>query len=250
LALPEGLKITPGQFFMIRTTPGFDPLLRRPFGALSITDLNDSGQKGLSILFRDVGQGTHLMAEWSKGRDVDMLGPLGKGFTRAEGSRRLVLIAGGLGIASLYGLAESVFRSKNRPEVYAYIGGKSKRDILMKSEMETMGVQVHVTTEDGSMGTRGMITDWLRNEGSHLEACGNAAVYACGPLEMLAKVAKITQDFSLPCEVSLEARMACGVGSCLGCAVNTLDRGYRMACKDGPVFDANEIDWKRIKRLL
>ncbi len=252
LSLPgaDCLGISPGQFFMIRTGPNLDPLLRRPFSVLSMDHAGDAGQRRISILFRAVGQGTRLMARWSQGEPVDMVGPLGRGYTLPAQLRTVVMIAGGLGIASLFGLAEAVLRRERRREVWVYIGGESKRDILMKSELEDMGARVEVTTEDGSMGKMGLVTHRFEAEGLRLTKNGNTAVYACGPVEMLARVATITQRVSLRCQVSLETRMACGMGSCLGCAVRTRDRGYQMVCKEGPVFDVTEIDWESTKRLL
>ena len=100
------------------------------------------------------------------------------------------------------------------------------------------------------MGMRGVVTDWLEREGPNLLRKGKPMVYACGPIEMLARVASVVERLSLPCEVSLEARMACGVGSCLGCAFRGPEQGYRLVCKDGPVLDAGKIDWAESGRLL
>jgi len=250
LPVLDSFRILPGQFLMIRTTPGFDPLLRRPFSIHSMGHRSDEGQRRLSILFRAVGQGTQLMAGWTQGQPVDVIGPLGRGYTTPEQLGTVVMIAGGLGIASLFGLAESILLREKRGDVRVYIGARSKEDVLMKSELEDMGARVEVTTEDGSMGTMGVVTHWLETKGPHLAKKGNTVVYACGPLEMLARVASLTQRVSLPCQVSLETRMACGVGSCLGCVVRTRDKGYQLVCKNGPVFDARQIDWERIGRLL
>jgi len=252
LSLPvlESFRFLPGQFFMIRTGSGFDPLLRRPFSTLSTDHSRDEGRRRLSILFRVVGRGTRLMAGWKQGQPVDIMGPLGSGYTIAKHVRTVVMVAGGIGIASLFGLAQSILLGKNRLDVRIYIGGKSKEDILMKPELEGMGARVEVTTEDGSMGANGVVTHWLEMETPRLAKDGNTAVYACGPFKMLARVASITQRVSLPCQVSLESRMACGVGSCLGCAVSTRRKGYQLVCKEGPVFDVGAIDWDSIERLL
>ncbi len=248
LASGECPGVSPGQFFMIRTSPGFHPLLRRPFSVHSMGRLSSEGC--LSILFQTVGQGTRRMAEWTQGQPVDMIGPLGRGYTIPEQVVTVVILAGGLGIASLFGLAESILLKHKGTDVRVYIGGKSKERILMRRELEQMGAKVRVATEDGSQGMRGMVTQWLEKVGPDLRKNRNALVYGCGPLGMLARVGTLTQRFSLPCEVSLEARMACGVGSCLGCVVRTRDRGYQLVCKDGPVFDVRRIDWKRTKRLI
>jgi dihydroorotate dehydrogenase electron transfer subunit len=155
-----------------------------------------------------------------------------------------------MGIASLFGLAEWVLREKDAIDIHIGIGAKSKEDILMTQELEAMGARVEVTTEDGSMGTKGLISDWFADQIPLLAGNKNATIYACGPLEMLAKVSAMIQKVSLVCQISLEARMACGVGACLGCAVKTREKGYQLVCKSGPVFDASEIDWERIGWLL
>jgi dihydroorotate dehydrogenase electron transfer subunit len=190
------------------------------------------------------------MAEWTRGHPVDIIGPLGRGYTLPEGTETVIIVAGGLGIASLFGLVESILQSGQRLEVRVYIGARSEKDILMRPELEGMGALVKVTTEDGSTGRKGMVTHSVESEAPELAERGNTVVYACGPLKMLATIAKTMHRVSLPCQVSLETRMACGMGSCLGCAVRTRDRGYQMVCKEGPVFDAMEIDWERGERLL
>jgi dihydroorotate dehydrogenase electron transfer subunit len=139
---------------------------------------------------------------------------------------------------------------ENRTDIRVYIGGKTQQDILMKPELESMGARVAVSTEDGSMGVKGLVTEWLDREGADLSKAGCTAMFACGPLDMLARVATLAKELALPCQVSLETRMACGLGACLGCAVRTRHRDYRMVCKQGPTFDASEIDWEATKRLL
>jgi dihydroorotate dehydrogenase electron transfer subunit len=253
LSLPflKALEASPGQFFMVRTTPGFDPLLRRPFSILSIDRPDDGIHRRLSLLFRTVGRGTQLMAQWTSGCSVDMLGPLGRGYTLPKDRQNVVMIAGGIGIASLFGLAEWILLARGMPShLRICIGGKSREDILLKPDLENMGIEVDVTTEDGTMGTTGVVTDWFQKALPSLWKKGKPMIYACGPMEMMTRVASIAQDFSLRCEVSLEARMACGLGSCLGCVFKTPEQGYRLVCKDGPTLDAREIDWKATGRLL
>jgi len=257
LLLPPSasFEILPGQFFMIRTGMTLWPLLRRPFSILSSDPPGHGKKRRVSILFRVVGQGTRLMAEWQRGQSVDMIGPLGRGYTLPESSGTVLMLAGGLGIASLFGLAESILLKQGAPLVWVCIGGKTGEEILMKSELEEMGAEVEVTTEDGSMGMHGLLTQWLERLDTQMRMAAltkspGLAVYACGPFEMLARVAAITRMLPLPCQVSLEARMACGVGACLGCAVKTRQRGYQMVCKAGPVFDAREIDWEATCRLF
>jgi dihydroorotate dehydrogenase electron transfer subunit len=243
-------EIAPGQFFMVRTSTGHDPLLRRPFSVFSTNYVDGENRMHLALLYRIAGKGTRLMAEWSAGRLVDMVGPLGRGFRIREDVQTRILVAGGLGIASLFGLAESLLRMGKGSGILFYIGARTREEILMKPELESRGVRVEVTTEDGRMGRGGLVTTCFEADAPRLAGGGNASIDACGPFEMLVRTAKIARRYSLPCQVSLESRMACGLGACLGCPVKTRDRSYSMVCKDGPVFDADEIDWEGTGKLV
>jgi dihydroorotate dehydrogenase electron transfer subunit len=246
----DPVQIQPGQFFMIRTSPGFDPLLRRPFSVFGFRPVGEQGESRLSILYQVVGRGTELMTGWNKGQPVHMVGPLGTGFTVPESARHVLMMAGGIGIAPLFGLAEWVLREAEGVHVRICVGGRSSEDVLMTHELSVLGAQVEVTTEDGSMGMKGLVTDWFKEKASHLAREGNTMVYACGPLAMLVAVSTLTHRLALPCQVSIEARMACGVGSCLGCAVKTREKGYQLVCKAGPVFDVMDIDWENTRPLV
>ena len=234
---------------MIRTSPGFDPFLGRPFSVFRFTPPGDQGESRLSVLYRAVGRGTELMTTWDKDQPVHMMGPLGQGFTVPERARHVLMMAGGIGIAPLFGLAEWVLRETEGVHVQVCVGGRSREDVLMTRELSALGAQVEVTTEDGSMGMKGRVTDWFSERVSHLAQEENIMVYACGPLGMLAAVNTLTHRAGLPCQVSIEARMACGMGSCLGCAVKTREKGYQLVCTTGPVFDVMDIDWEGMKPL-
>ncbi|MDP2929151.1 MAG: dihydroorotate dehydrogenase electron transfer subunit [Candidatus Omnitrophota bacterium] len=267
----------PGQFVEVKCFDGFEPLLRRPLGVHRI--LNN----GIEILYEVVGKGTELLSCKRVGGTIDIIGPLGNGFsfTRSmvSGLRSTVLIAGGIGVAPLVALAESLAYSVQRiayrknPKIYVLIGAKTKSHILCADEFKKIGCKVIVSTEDGSMGTKGLATDLLEDLLSAKRyplppkadppQAENAILYACGPVAMLRAVAKIAETKRIPCQVSMEERMACGVGVCLGCPVKVrtaynvqrtaLTRyaqrntqyEYKMVCKDGPVFDAKEIMWER-----
>jgi dihydroorotate dehydrogenase electron transfer subunit len=247
----------PGQFVEIKCSKGHEVLLRRPLGVHRIL----SG--GIEVLYEVIGKGTELLSRKRPGDTIDVIGPLGNGFsikrttnnacpTKPEGRRReqrtTILIAGGMGVAPLVALAEDL--RKNKYDVTAMIGAKTKARILCEGEFKALGCFVSVATEDGSNGRKGLVTDLLRST----QYAVRSTIYACGPNPMLKAVAKIAENHGIPCQVSLEERMACGVGVCLGCPVRvrtaysvqrtaSTQYEYKMVCKDGPVFDAKEIAW-------
>ena len=229
----------PGQFVEVRCGRGTEPFLRRPIG------VNGVAAGGIELLYEIVGRGTELMSRMKKGEECDVIGPLGNGFnidTRAQGhkSTRAILVAGGNGVAPLLFLAEEL--SKKRREVFVLIGGCSKSHILCEKEFKKTGAKVSISTEDGSKGRKGLVTHLLTNLLGPCPLPLATTIYACGPMGMLRAVARMARDNGVPCQVSLEERMACGVGVCLGCPVK-VRHGYKMVCKDGPVFNAEEIAW-------
>ncbi len=227
----------PGQFVMIKVRPGLDPLLRRPFSICGVKeDL-------VLVLYRVVGKGTSLMTESRQGERLRVLGPLGKCFAVPERNSSRLLVGGGIGIAPLLFLSQ--FHKEK--DTVLMMGFRSAKHIL--SPQKIIGEQrgFLVATDDGTQGRRGPVTDLLDEflrKGSR-----DVAVYACGPRPMLKKVAETSMALRIPCEVSLEAHMACGLGACQGCAVKgsaTSGRSYFYVCKEGPVFKAEEIDWERL----
>ncbi|MDR1162916.1 MAG: dihydroorotate dehydrogenase electron transfer subunit [Candidatus Accumulibacter sp.] len=244
LSASEGFvrEAAPGRFVMLRVEGTTDPLLRRPF-AIFDADAS-SGGAVFEILYRVVGKATAILSAKKEGDVLDVLGPLGKGFDLAVPAAEHVLVGGGVGLAPLYALAKELRAASSTVRLFA--GGRGRDDIVRAEAFASLGVECHVATEDGSIGERGLVTQPLTR---HLESQGaKATIYACGPEGMLRAVAKIAARHALPCQVSLESRMACGVGVCLGCVVGgrraapqTPD--FRCVCSEGPVFDANEIDW-------
>lgn len=217
----------PGQFVDVKVANGTEPLLRRP---LSIHRVSGNT---FEILYEAVGPGTKLLSQRKKGEKLNVLGPLGKGFSIE--CDNLILVAGGLGVAPLRFLAdEAVKQEKN---IQVILGAGTKACVLCEADLLPISESLKVTTDDGSYGQKGLVTEILP---SLLRA--HCTIYACGPRAMLAEVARIARGNDFPCQVSLEAYMACGIGACLGCAVETVN-GYKMACKDGPVFNAEEIKW-------
>jgi len=229
----------PGQFAMVKVGEGMDPLLRRPFSIHRVTG-GESGE--FELLFRVVGAGTERLARVHVGDRVDVLAPLGRGF-RPQG-RHPLLVGGGVGVAPLLFLAESLLQDGARPKLL--LGARADRDVLCHDDFRCLAVPYALATEDGSMGEPGLVTALLDRE---LQAgAEGVAVYACGPAPMLAAVARLCARAGVPCQVSLEAHMACGVGACLGCVVPGTSQPYLRVCKEGPVFDAGEIDWGSLGR--
>jgi dihydroorotate dehydrogenase electron transfer subunit len=225
----------PGQFVMIRTTVGKDPLLRRPF---SIHQTSKGGR--LQVYFKVVGRGTHLLAHVKTGETLSILGPLGKGF-RAKAQAPTVIVGGGLGIAPMLFLAKEMSRiKKNCNGDLILLGARQKIELEpLLEDFRQFGHQVLTATDDGSLGHHGVITDLLQ---SHELPVG-CAVYACGPEPMLAGVYNICRLQGISCQVSVESVMACGMGACLGCTRLAKDNTYTHVCLNGPVYDAEDLQW-------
>jgi dihydroorotate dehydrogenase electron transfer subunit len=239
---------TPGQFVMVRVRNAIDPLLRRPFGVFDLgaftTDYTDCGKQSyLEILYKVVGKGTEMLSTLHQGDHLDILGPLGKGFVPGDASDEKILVGGGVGLAPLYYLARELVTTSR---VRLFAGGRNKEDILCITEFERLGVETYVSTDDGTLGASGLVTEVLEK---HLAAgVDNKTIFACGPFPMLRAIAGIAQRHEIPCQVSLEAYMACGVGACLGCVMKGRNHtaetpDYRCVCKDGPVFDCRDLKW-------
>jgi len=219
----------PGQFAMLRCGEGLERVLRRP---LSIHDVH--GQH-VAFLYRVMGPGT----EWLSRRErdvIDVMGPLGRGFSVGDGSRKLLLVAGGIGVAPLRFLAEKAVAAGK--EVTLLMGARSSAE-LYPVGLLPRGLNVQVATEDGSRGEKGLVTVMLPRFASGVDQA-----FACGPEAMYRGLRDEREKLQsgMPVQVSLEARMGCGMGACLSCSVKTR-HGMRHVCKDGPVFDLDEIDW-------
>jgi dihydroorotate dehydrogenase electron transfer subunit len=226
----------PGHFVMIRVSEGTDPLLRRPFSICSI-----EGDSLFLILYRVVGQGTSIMSKAGKGDRLSVLGPLGRGFEMPRSGEVPILVAGGVGIAPLIFLAQRLGRRK----ALLMTGFRTADEIVDKKTCGLSGYQISIATDDGTAGHPGFVTDLLKD---HLDGNKKEAplVYACGPTPMLKTIAALTQSRGIPCQVSLESLMACGVGACQGCAVRAAsaeEQAYLHVCEDGPVFHSESLAW-------
>ncbi len=213
----------PGQFVNLELPGKF---LRRP---ISVCDW-DEGR--LLLLVKEAGAGTRQLVRLPAGTELDTLSGLGNGFDLSAVPENAVLTGGGIGIAPLYGLAKRMIAAGRRPR--AVLGFRSKADAFYREEFAALGLEVHIATEDGSLGTRGFVTDVLKTlpEGQY--------VLACGPTPMLKAVHALPQLSGG--QFSFEARMACGFGACVGCTIQT-KQGPRRVCKDGPVFQKEDIVW-------
>jgi dihydroorotate dehydrogenase electron transfer subunit len=228
-------RVNPGQFVTLRI-PGLDgAVLRRPFS------VHRTDGSSLTILYKVVGRGTEAMQTLAPGDVINLLGPLGNGFPLEMDPDVLpVLVAGGYGMAPLYGLARAVARKG-----VVFVGGASARDILCVEEFEQLGWQVHVATMDGSRGKRGLVTDildtWLAQVRDQ-----RLQMYACGPYGMLKAVGARAENTRCLAWLSLDRHMGCGVGACLACVQKVRRAGqvvWARVCKDGPVFDSRDIIW-------
>lgn len=221
----------PGQFVHIKC--GDAQLLRRPISVCSCQENETSDL--IAIVYEVRGEGTQWLADREVGDRLDVLGLAGNGFTiRNDG--RYLLVGGGIGVPPMYGCAQ--FNSGNST---AILGFRSADKIILIDQFKEACQKVLIATDDGSCGYHGFVDSLVRQE---LEL-DNAydAVLACGPKPMLRSVARVAEEFDIPCLVSMEERMGCGVGACLVCACDMADGSRKHVCKDGPVFDSKEVDW-------
>lgn len=227
----------PGQFVMLApgpvgAAPRTDPLLPRPMAIFR------SSGSWLEVLYKVVGRGTALLAAARVGDRIALVGPLGGGFPLPAPGERAILVGGGTGIASLHDLAAEAQRRGGRVSVL--LGARLADELLARADFERLGVDLRLATEDGSAGHEGLVTALLDEA---LQETGSARVYACGPTPMMRAAASRAAAAGRPCHVSLENRMACGYGVCLGCAVPRAAGGFDLVCRDGPVFEAGTLAW-------
>jgi dihydroorotate dehydrogenase electron transfer subunit len=225
----------PGQFVMIRGAWGRDPLLPRAFSLLAV------GPGGTAdILAKTVGRGTALLERALPGAEVDVLGPLGSSFPEPQADTTDLLVAGGVGLPPLYMQAALAADRRQVARSEMIYGGRGAADLVLLHEMRAMGLGLFLTTEDGSVGSQGLVTRALEARFEHHRG-GPVRVLGCGPNAMLWAVARMARARGVPCFISLEEQMACGIGVCLGCAIPARSRPFRYVCSNGPVFDAADV---------
>jgi dihydroorotate dehydrogenase electron transfer subunit len=230
--LEPTIEPTPGQFYMVQTGDSLDPLLKRPFSYFRKTS------ETIQFLYTVKGKGTAKMKALKAGSVIQAIGPLGSGYPSPQKGIIPLLIAGGIGVASLFSLAECCIRKP-----YLIYGARCKNDLLMLNELEQLGSELITCTDDCSFGKEGKVTDILTGFlSSPFHKGSSYIIYACGPRPMLSAVSEIAVASHIKGFVSLEENMACGFGACLGCAVQT-KKGYKRVCKEGPVFPIEEIVW-------
>lgn len=225
--LPE---IAPGQFAQVRVDGSPSTYLRRP---ISIHDV-DTLKNEICLLVQMVGEGTRHLGATNVGDHLNLVLPLGNGYTLPEKGEKVLLVGGGIGIAPLFHLGECINAIGATPAFL--LGGKKSSDLVRLDAFRSVG-ETFVTTEDGSLGEKGMVTMhsiWNQNNFSK--------IYVCGPKRMMMAVAKTAQHDNVWCEVSLEHMMACGLGACLCCVEDSVD-GNLCVCKEGPVFNTRRLKW-------
>jgi dihydroorotate dehydrogenase electron transfer subunit len=234
----------PGQFIHIKCSIDSYPLLRRPISIHRI----DKKKGEIFILFQVMGEGTKLLAQRVVGDDLDIVGPIGNGFNIYPESKKIMIVGGGIGVAPLLALCEESIRQGK--EVRVLIGALKKELVIGEESFKILRVKVDVATDDGSYQYKGVVTDLL--ERIIKEGWLADQIFACGPKPMLRKISEIALKVNIDYQVSLEERMACGIGACLGCVckIKTKDKKeykvkyeYKRVCVDGPIFEGSEVVW-------
>jgi dihydroorotate dehydrogenase electron transfer subunit len=238
---------SPGQFVMIRNSDLREPLLPRPLSVYGFH--REDGHAILNLFFRVIGRGTSLLSRLNPGASLTILGPLGRGFTIDPDIRKIILVAGGVGAAPLVFLLQQGYRKispNESPEMTAYIGARTAELLTGLDDCFQGYPPLRTATDDGSRGYHGPVTELLKNNLSGYDA-DSTVILGCGPWAMLRSLDLLLRDTRIRCQVSLEERMACGVGACLGCVVAVKEgegqTGYRRVCHDGPVFNIRDIVW-------
>ena len=226
----------PGNFIEIRVTDQVEPFLRRP---ISIYNINKE-EETIEFIFQVKGKGTKLLSKKQEGEMIDILGPLGKGVFKLEQYSKIAIIGGGIGIFPLYELAKQAKHSGKN--VSTYLGFRNKEMVMLENEFKEVSDNLIITTDDGSYSEKGFAIDYLEKDLKNIDS-----IFACGPLPMLRAVRKLAIDNNIPCQISLEEKMGCGIGVCVGCAVKTANSTnespeYLGVCKVGPVFDAKLVE--------
>lgn len=234
---PEIVKVAkPGQFLEIKVSETGEPFLRRP---ISIYNL-DKENEVLEFIFQVKGRGTELLAKREEGDLIDIMGPLGNGNFTVKEYKSVAIIGGGIGTYPLYELTKEL---KGKTNINVYLGFRDKSLVSCEKEFEEIGLnKLVIATDDGSYKEKGFAIDFMKKD---IEEHKVDKIFACGPLPMLKAVREYAIKEDIPCEISLEERMGCGIGACLGCAVKIVSGDivkYGHVCKDGPVFEAKNVE--------
>lgn len=228
--------VFPGKFIEIRVSKTFESFLRRPISIYNADKTNNT----IEFIVQVKGRGTEFLSEIEEGEMLDVVGPLGNGIFDIKNCKNIAIIGGGIGIFPLYLLAKENIK---QAEINTYLGFRNKELVMLEKEFKDVSKRLTITTDDGTYGQKGYAIDYLKADMDNLNI---DAIFACGPLPMLQMVKELAESKNVYCQLSLEQRMACGIGACMGCSVklNTIDGSvqYARVCKDGPVFESNKID--------
>jgi len=256
-------EIRAGQFINVKIGETNDPLLRRPFSVFRCVKLG-RGALGIEVVYKITGRGTKFMANLRQGDKLDVVGPLGHGFEWVKDKKTHVLLAGGIGSAGLFMLGEEISKEVHEHDLklYTLLGAETKKSVVLEKEFATLNGTVLVSTDDGTYGYHGFIPEMLKYAIDGGKIPLDCVVYACGPEPMLRALASICKKYCIPAQISMERHMMCGIGACLVCACK-IDKsgvlkhrnvksshiqfspegefGYALVCKDGPVFNIDEV---------
>ncbi len=247
LAAPAiAARVEPGQFVMIRTANGQDPLLRRPFSVFEVLRGSDGTPDGFTILSKRVGPGTARLYGARPGDLLGCLGPLGRPFGLVDPPTDAWMVAGGVGLAPFATLAERL-RARGCAATLFY-GARCAAELFAVDLFERLGVRTILTTEDGSCGLRGRITEPLAAELGRLPPDRPLMLYACGPEPMLVAVSQVAGGYQRPSQLAMERVMGCGMGGCFSCVVRVRQADgtarYVRSCIEGPVFRGEDVVWE------
>ena len=227
-----------GNFIEIRVNDDIEPFLRRPISIYNINKENGI----LEFIFQVKGKGTKILSQKKEGDLIDIIGPLGNGTFKFYDYKNIAIIGGGIGVFPLYELAKEA--KLNNINVQTYLGFRTKDLVVLENEFKSVSNNLVITTDDGSYGKEGFAIEFLKKD---IEEGKIESIYACGPLPMLRAVKKLSLEKNIPCQISLEELMACGLGVCLGCAVKNAKSPkdqpeYLHVCKAGPVFETEDVE--------
>jgi len=236
----------PGQFVMIRTAAGTDPLLRRPFSVFEVLRDETGAPAGISVLCKRIGPGTARLYDAAVGDRLPVLGPLGKGFSLVSPPAEAWMVAGGVGLAPFASLTEALHATGATARLF--YGGRARADLFYLDWFASRGVALELATEDGSLGAHGRVTAPLEAALRNRAAGVPVTIYACGPEAMLKAVAGLARSSGCPSELSTEQVMGCGLGGCYSCVVRVRDGDgtphFVRSCLNGPVFSGDDLVWE------
>lgn len=231
----------PGQFIEVRVLDNIEPLLRRP---ISIYNLDkENGILEFIFQVKGKGKGTEILAKRKIGEEIDIIGPLGEGTFEIKNYENVAIIGGGIGTFPLYELSKQL-KNNTTSNVNIYIGFRNKDYVVLEEEFKKVSNKLVITTDDGTYGIKGFAINELKKD---IETSKIDKIFACGPLPMLKAIQVLATEKNIPCQISLEEKMACGLGVCLGCAVKKANTPngtteYWHVCKNGPVFNSKDVE--------